>query len=371
MRYFLIAGEASGDLHGSNLMRALVQKDPQAEFVFWGGDKLAEVAGHPRRTHIQSMAFMGFAGVVMNLRTIAGLMRRCKEEVARNKPDVLILIDYPGFNMRMAEFAQSQHIKVVYYISPQVWAWKKGRARKLKATVQRMLTILPFEKDFYKGYNWDVDYVCHPLLDAIDRRPEVDPIGRKKAWGLDPDQKIIALLPGSRRQEIETMLPVMVKAVAPLEGYTFVVAGAPSQDDELYERLMPKKGFVLLKNETYNLLEVAEAALVTSGTATLETALFGVPQVVCYKGNPVSYRIARMLVDIPYISLVNLILNKPVVKELIQGEFNEKQVRRELEHILGVGRSPMLQAYVELAEVLGGAGASARAAERILQTIEA
>jgi lipid-A-disaccharide synthase len=370
MRYYLIAGEASGDLHGSNLIKALKQLDPQASFRFWGGDLMAEASGEQPVRHIKQLAFMGFAEVIMNLRTIAGLMRHCKEDVARHRPDVLILIDYPGFNMRMAAFAQSQQLKVAYYISPQVWAWKKGRARKLKATVDRMITILPFEADFYLQYNWPVAYVGHPLLDALNQRPQPDAAQRRARWGLDPQKPIVALLPGSRAQEISTLLPIMLEAASHFPECEIVVAGAPSQDPAFYNSIMAQHRAKLVLNQTYDLLEVAHAAWVTSGTATLETALLNVPQVVCYKGNPVSYAIARQIVDIPYISLVNLIAAAPVVEELIQGQCTPRQLRNSMQSILaGPGRTAMLDEYARLRQLLGGPGASQRAATEIYQLI--
>lgn len=370
MRYYLIAGEASGDLHGSNLIKALKQLDPQASFRFWGGDLMAEAAGEPPVRHIKQLAFMGFAEVIMNLRTIAGLMRQCKEDVARHRPDVLILIDYPGFNMRMADFAKSQRLKVAYYISPQVWAWKKGRARKLKATVDRMITILPFEREFYHNYQWDVAYVGHPLLDALHQRPQPDASSRRKEWGLDAHKPILALLPGSRQQEIATLLPIMLRAAASFPDYQIVVAGAPSQEPAFYHSIMAQQSAALVLNQTYDLLEIAHAAWVTSGTATLETALLNVPQVVCYKGNPISYAIARQIVDIPYISLVNLIAGAPVVEELIQGQCTPAQLQASMQPLLaGEARTSMLSAYHKLKELLGGSGASHRAAQEIVKLV--
>ncbi len=361
MKYYIIAGEASGDLHGSNLMKALKEKDPQAQFRVWGGDRMAAEDGRLVK-HFKDLAFMGFIEVIMNLRTILGNLRFCKRDLDAYQPDVLILIDYPGFNLRMAEYAHLKGYKVIYYISPQIWAWKQSRVHKIKRTVDRMLCILPFEKDFYAGFNYEVDFVGHPLIDAIDGRVEFDPEQRKEELGLS-DKPVIAVLPGSRQQEIKIMLPIMLKAATKKEEYQVVIAAAPSQDRGFYEEIIGNYQVSIVEGKTYDLLEISEAALVTSGTATLETALFKVPEVVCYKGSWMSYWIARQLVKVNYISLVNLIMDKEVVTELIQIDMNPGRIEKELDRCLkGDHRDKLLHQYSELIEKLGGTGASAQAA---------
>jgi lipid-A-disaccharide synthase len=334
MRYYVIAGEASGDLHGSNLIREMKDLDPQAEFRAWGGDKM-EAAGATLVKHFRDLAFMGFAEVLMNLRTIFRNLAFCKEDIAAYQPDALLLIDYPGFNLRIAEWAHAQGMKVIYYISPQVWAWKENRVKKMKQHIDKMLVILPFEKDYYeKKWNWPVSYVGHPLAEVVQQAwndPRYDPA----QLPLNTEDKVIALLPGSRKQEILKKLPVMLEVSRHFPDYRFVVARAPGLDDSFYESLLAAYPSVLaVSGHTYTLLRKAKAALVTSGTATLETALFGVPEVVCYKGNPISYAIARRIITIKYISLVNLIMDKPVVRELIQHDFTVEKVKEALEEIV-------------------------------------
>lgn len=330
MRYYLLAGEASGDLHGSNLIKAIIKLDPNAEIRAWGGDRM-EAAGANVVKHYRELAFMGFLEVLLNIRTIFRNIKLAKEDIQTYKPDVLIFIDYPGFNMRIAQWAKHSGFRVVYYISPQVWAWKENRVKKLKASVDRMLVILPFEKAFYQKWKWDVIYVGHPLMEAIDQFRQ-----NRNATSLPiSNRKIIAILPGSRKQEILAKLPIMLSMVKHYPEFDWMVAMAPGQDSEFYadfKKEYPDVHFVL--NQTYELLIHAEAALVTSGTATLETALFEVPQVICYKGNPLSYQIAKRLISIKYIGLVNLIMDKLVVKELIQDEFNTIELRKELDRIL-------------------------------------
>ncbi len=367
MKYYIIAGEASGDLHAANLMKALVKEDPKAQFRFWGGD-LMEAVGGELRKHYRELAFMGFAEVIMNLRTILGNLKNCKSDIEDFQPDALILVDYPGFNMRIAEFAKKKGIKVIYYISPQIWAWKQNRVHKLKRDVDRMLVILPFEEEFYNKFGMEVDFVGHPLIDAIEGRRDFSPEERKKEWNLDPAKPIIALLPGSRKQEITSMLPVMLKAGRQFKDYQLVLAAAPSQDLEFYQKVADLSGVGVVEGKTYDLLEVADAAMVTSGTATLEAALFEVPQVVCYKGNLFSYWIARQLIKVKYISLVNLIADKEVVKELIQAEMNSKKLKAELQKCLD-DRSYFDVEYKKLKEMLGGGGASAKAAKIIAEEV--
>ena len=365
MKYYIIAGEASGDLHGSNLMKELKKKDPQAEFRFWGGDLMQEQGGTIVK-HYRDLAFMGFAEVIMNLRTILGNIKFCKKDIQNFKPDAVILIDYPGFNLRVAEFVKSLGIKVFYYISPQIWAWKTGRVHTIKKFVDRMFVILPFEKEFYAKYDYEVDFVGHPLLDAMKDLPEMDLEKFKSENQLD-ERKIIALLPGSRQQEIRVKLPLMLSVEKDFPEFQFVVAGAPSLDLEFYQEITGKD-LKIVFGKTYDLLRSAEAALVTSGTATLETALLNTPEVVCYKGSRISYEIGKRVVKyIDYISLVNLIMDREVVKELIQNELNTKNLKSELEKILTEPkRSQILEDYKELREKLGGPGASERTAELIL-----
>lgn len=361
MRYYVIAGEASGDLHGSNLIKALHRQDKQADVRCWGGDRM-EAAGATLIKHYRDLAFMGFVEVLMHLRTILRNIEFCKKDILAYKPDVLVLIDYPGFNMRIAEWARQQGIKIAYYISPQVWAWKEKRVEKLRRDVDKMLVILPFEVDFYKSWNYEVEYVGHPLIEVISHEKEEVPVQKLS------DKPIIALLPGSRKQEIKIKLPEMLKVVKHFPDYQFVVAQAPAQPAEFYKEIIGDKNVLIADNQTYNLLKQAKAALVTSGTATLETALFGVPEVVCYKGNPISYWLATKLIKVKYISLVNLIMDKPVVKELIQAELNENNLVKELNLILeeGAHRQQLLKDYAELWHKLGSSPASDNAARAII-----
>lgn len=369
MRYYVIAGEASGDLHGSNLIGALQRLDGEADFRCWGGD-LMQAKGAELVKHYRDLAFMGFVEVLANIRTIMRNMKFCKQDILDYKPDVLILIDYPGFNLRIAEFAHANGIKVFYYISPQVWAWKQSRVKKIRKVVDRMFVILPFEKEFYARFGYEVDFVGHPLLDAIAQYREAHP--DKEAFyqkhGLEPDKPIIALLPGSRKQEIGLKLPIMLSVRNDFPEYQFVVAGAPSQGKAVY--LAHGNDVKVVEGDTYGLLSVAKAALVTSGTATLETALFGVPEVVCYKGSQVSYLIARQLIKVKYISLVNLIMDRLVVKELIQKELNRTNLKEELQAILGGEKREAMKAdFVALQEKLGGAGASATCARLMFERL--
>ncbi len=363
MRYYIIAGEASGDLHGSNLIKAIHKKDADAHIRCWGGDKM-QAAGAELVKHYRDLAFMGFVEVLMHLRTILNNIDFCKKDITAYKPDVLVLVDYPGFNMRIAEWAKQQGIKVVYYISPQVWAWKENRTKKLKRDVDKMLVILPFEVDFYKKWNYEVNYVGHPLIQVVEQKMQTP--ATKLA-----DKPIIALLPGSRAQEIKVKLPIMLQAVKHYPNYQFIIAQAPSQPDELYTSIIGNQQVQLAKGQTYNLLKQATAALVTSGTATLETALFGVPQVVCYKGNPISYWLAKKLIKVKYISLVNLIMDKPVITELIQADLNEEMLKQELEKILcNKDHISKLKAdYSQLWHLLGNSNASDNAAEAIVSML--
>jgi lipid-A-disaccharide synthase len=361
MRYYIIAGEASGDLHGSNLVKAIHRRDPHADVRCWGGDKM-EAAGATLVKHYRDLAFMGFVEVLVHLRTIMGNISFCKKDITAYRPDVLVLIDYPGFNLRIAEWAKQQGIKVVYYISPQVWAWKEGRVKQIKRDVDRMLVILPFEQDFYKKWNFPVTYVGHPLIEVVEQEKAIAPAP------LPNDKPIIALLPGSRAQEIKVKLPIMLEMTERFPQYRFAVAQAPSQPDELYREIIGGKDVLLVKGKTYDLLKQAKAGLITSGTATLETALFGVPQVVCYKGNAISFWLATKLVSVKYISLVNLIMDKPVVTELIQNDLTPDNLERELNKLLndGADRDAVLADYRELWHKLGSRPASENAAAEIV-----
>lgn len=373
MKYYIIAGEASGDLHGSNLIKAIHREDQEANIRCWGGD-LMEKAGANLVKHYRDLAFMGFAEVILNLRTILKNLKFCKEDIETFKPDAVILIDYPGFNLRIADFVKNLGIKVYYYISPQVWAWKKNRVHKIKQTVDRMFVILPFEKDFYKQFEMEVDYVGHPLLDAIQKRDSS--LERKQILRKDlqlSEQNLVAILPGSRKQEISKMLPIMLKQSKEFPDFQFVIAVAPSFELSYFKPFIQAyKNVALVQNRTYDLLEISHAAMVTSGTATLETALFQVPEVVCYKGNPISYHIARRIVDIKYISLVNLIMDQEVVKELIQGDLNHKLLKMELGKLLveGEARSNMLNTFGALIDKLGGGGASEKTAKLMIDDLK-
>lgn len=365
MRYYIISGEASGDLHGANLMKALLEQDSDAEIRFWGGDLMQQVGGTLVK-HYRDLAFMGFAEVVMNLKTIFKNINFCKNDILEFKPDALILIDYPGFNMRIAEFAKKQGIKVHYYISPQIWAWKENRIHQIKRDVDEMYVILPFEKDFYeKKHQFPVHFVGHPLIDGIRNRKQISEKLFRETYQLS-EKPIIALLPGSRKQEIKKLLSVMLKMADVFTDYQFVIAGAPSQDFEFYQPFITKDNVKFISNKTYDLLSVSYAAIVTSGTATLETALFKVPEIVCYKTSWISYQIGKRLVDLKYISLVNLIMDKEVVKELIQDDFNEKNLEIELHKILDdTTRKRLFLDYFELEKKLGGKGASKKVAALI------
>lgn len=370
MKYYLIAGEASGDLHGANLMRALAEIDPQAQFRFWGGDRMEAVGGKLIK-HYRDLAFMGFWEVVTNLRTILCNIDLCKGDITAYQPDALIFIDYPGFNMRIAKWAKQQGIPTHYYISPQIWAWKENRIKAIRRDVDAMYVILPFEKDFYEGkHQYPVHFVGHPLLDAIAARREVSMELFKRENGLD-ERPIIALLPGSRKQEIAKMLSVMLSVVGSYHPYQFVIAGAPSLGYDFYRQFIREENVHFVSGKTYDLLSHAHAALVTSGTATLETALFRVPEVVCYRGNWISYQIAKRVISLKYISLVNLIMDAPVVTELIQGDLNTRNLKVELDKLLDPAYRDKLQRdYQALRERLGNEGASRRTAQTIYDSLQ-
>ena len=370
MKYYLIAGEASGDLHGANLMRALQQIDPEAEFRFWGGDRMEAVGGKLIK-HYRDLAFMGFWEVVTNLRTILQNIDFCKRDIIQFQPDAIIFIDYPGFNMRIAKWAKQRGIPTHYYISPQIWAWKENRIKAIKRDVDAMYVILPFEKDFYEEkHQYPVHFVGHPLLDAIAARKEVSEEVFKRENGLD-ERPIIALLPGSRKQEIAKMLSVMLSVVGSYHQYQFVIAGAPSLGYDFYKQFIKEENVHFVSGKTYDLLSHAHAALVTSGTATLETALFRVPEVVCYRGNWISYQIAKRVISLKYISLVNLIMDAPVVTELIQGDLNTRNLKTELNKLLNPDyREKLLNNYEALREKLGKEGASERTAQAIYTSLQ-
>lgn len=361
MKYYLVAGEASGDLHGSNLMKAIKPEDPEASFRFFGGD-LMKAEGGVLSKHYSEMAFMGFVEVIANLSSILKNIKKAKQDILAFKPDVVILIDFPGFNMKIAQFAKKEGIKVFYYISPKVWAWNQKRVLKIKKNVDRMYCILPFEVDFYKKWDMEVDYVGNPLLDAIAANVPDDQF--KVTHDLDV-RPVIALLPGSRKQELDRVLSEMVKVTDNFPAYQFVIAGAPTFHENDYAVYLGGRKIPVIFNATYNLLLHSKAAVVTSGTATLEAGLLKTAQVVVYKGNPVSIAIARMLVNIKFISLVNLVMDAAIVRELIQEECNSKMISHELDMILHdpLHATGMQVNYDELAERMGAPGASERAAK--------
>ena len=368
MKYFIIVGEASGDLHGANLIKEIIAKDKNAEFQFWGGDLMIEAAGKNAEKHIKELAIMGFLEVIVKLSSIKKNFKDCKQQILKFKPDALIMIDYPGFNLRIAPFAKENRIKTFYYISPKVWAWKQKRVFKIKKYIDVLFTILPFETEFYKQFDYDVNYVGNPLMDAIEIHR------KKKTQKIESEsgKPIIAILPGSRNQEIKRLLPLMIELADSYDNYEFIIAGAPNFDEKYYSQFFKKKKYRLLFDKTYSILESAEAAIVTSGTATLETALFNIPQVVCYKANEASYQIAKRLVKVKYMSLVNLILDREAVAELLQDEYNIKRLTLEFNAIVKGGdkHSQIIEDYNELAAKVGKAGASERVAEGIINSIK-
>lgn len=360
MRYYIIAGEASGDLHGSNLIKELKRQDAAADIRCWGGDKM-QAAGGMVVKHISELAFMGFFEVVKHLPTILGNIAFCKKDILAYKPDVVILIDYPGFNFRLFEFLKQHQLKIFYYISPQLWAWKKGRVKKVKQYVDRMFVIFPFEKEFYAKHGVEVDFVGHPLLDELS-------ITNNQLSNKQP-HNTIALLPGSRKQEISYLLPEYLKVIDEFPDYKFTVTGMTAIGDEFYRNIIGYTKVELVMDKTYEVLSKSTAAIVTSGTATLETALYNVPEVICYKGNWISYYIINALIDksIGFICIVNLICGTKVVEELIQADVNKDRLVQELKTLLSTeGRNKILTGYTLLQSKLGNAGASARAAELMI-----
>ncbi|MBQ7532604.1 MAG: lipid-A-disaccharide synthase [Bacteroidales bacterium] len=371
MKYYIIAGEASGDLHGSNLVASLRTHDKDAKIRAWGGEKMRRNGANVVKNY-HELAFMGFVEVLMNMRTILKNFSFCKKDISEFNPDAIILIDYPGFNLKVAKWAHKKGYKVFYYISPQVWAWKRRRVYKIKRVVDKMLCILPFEKKFYDSYNVDCQFVGHPLLDEIAKVNPVDKNKFYKTNRLNPKKEIIAMLPGSRKQEVSRMLTVMLDVVKQFPNYQFVIACAPSLPVSYYKEIIGDKANVrLVVNRTYQLLQLSSAAMVTSGTATLETALFDVPEVVCYKANKISYIIARQLAKVRFICLVNLIMDREVVKELIQNDLTPNNVANELKSLLASSKrqKKLLEDYEELKAVLGNAGASDKAAETIIANV--
>ena len=371
MKYYIIAGEASGDLHASNLVAEIKKKDKKAEFRGCGGD-LMKAQGVDILKHYRTMAYMGFVEVAVNLRKILRNISQCKKDILDYQPDAVILVDYPGFNFRIADFAHQQGLKVFYYISPQLWAWKRRRVKKIQRAVDKMLVILPFEEEFYKRYGVDVTFVGNPLLDEMAKFGTSNRSIFLRRNSLGEKREIIALLPGSRKQEVKRVLPLMLKAVKHFPDYQFVIGGVSSLDKSLYKSIIGNADVFFVENQTYELLQNSSAALVTSGTATLETALFSVPEVVCYKATGFSYRLAKWMIKVKFISLVNLVMDKEVVKELIQDDLTEDNLVEELNRLLHNGnhQRQLLEDYEELKDRLGNAGASGKAANAILDAMK-
>lgn len=367
MKYYIIAGEASGDLHASNLIKEIKLLDTNADFRAWGGD-LMQNEGAKLTKHYKDLAFMGFVEVIQNLGTIRKNFKLCKTDLLEYNPDILILVDYPGFNLRIAEFAHNNNIKTYYYISPKIWAWKKSRAWKIKKFIDKMFVIFPFEQDFYKQYDYKVNYVGNPLVDEITRKQKLLPDKEHfySKNNLD-DRPLIALLAGSRKQELKHILPEMLKMVDKYAQYQFIIAGAPSFDNDNYKRFVENIDVKIIFNQTYDLLKHATAAIVTSGTATLETAIFKIPQVVVYKMVQLQYDIGKYFIKVKFFSLVNIIMDREVVKELLQNDLEHK-INDELDKILNnkTYRENMLNDYDLLQEKLGVTGASKRTAQQIV-----
>ena len=369
MKYYIIAGERSGDLHASNLMLALKQEDPEATFRSWGGEYM-EAAGGVLVRHYKDLSFMGFLEVAQNLGTIRKALQQCKTDILAHRPDVIILVDYAGFNMRIAKFAKEHSLKTFYYISPKIWAWNTGRVHNIKKVVDRMFVTLPFEKEFYAKYDYPVDYVGNPVNDAV---AAFTPNANFRVENGLSDKPIIAVLPGSRAQEVEHMLHLMVSIIPPyLRDYLFVIAATPNLPKKYYESFKRHECIHIVYDQTYDLLSNARAALVTSGTATLETAMFNVPQVVCYKTSGVSYLISKAVIKIKWISLVNLIAGKKVVTELIQQDFNPANLMVELDKVLKdeANRTRILADYKVIQDSLGTPGAGAEAAKLMVKYLK-
>jgi lipid-A-disaccharide synthase len=359
MRYYIITGEPSGDTHAANLVNELKKIDTESIIRAWGGERLI-AEGVSLAKDIKETAFMGLWSVLKNLRSIKSNLNFCKQDILNFKADALILVDYPGFNLKIAEFAKKNGVKVFYYISPKVWAWNKNRTLKIKKFVNHLLVIFPFEVDFYKKHGVEVTYVGNPLLDEIEKK--------NHSFSFKSSKPVIALLPGSRKQELETILPKMLEVVESFPNYQFVIGATNTFSKEYYQSFIKERNVALVFNETYGLLSHAEAALVTSGTATLETALFRVPQIVCYKTNWLTYIIAKTLIKIDYLSLVNILLGKEIVKELIQKRLNKENLSRELDNLF-VEKERILKGYDKLSTLLNTKGASRNAARFILDSI--
>ena len=372
MKYYIISGEASGDLHGSNLMKAIYRQDPNAEIRFWGGDLMQSVGGTMVK-HIRDLAIMGFVEVVAHLRTVLANIKLCKQDILAFNPDAVIFIDYPGFNLRIAKFTHSHGFKNFYYISPQVWAWKKGRIKTMRKVLDKMFVILPFEKSFYDKNNVsNVDYVGHPLLDAVADFKSVNKEDDfRKQHNLD-DRPIIALMPGSRKMELCKMMPTMADLASRHPEYNFVIAGMTLLGDSFYKPFLTSENVTLVYNQTYLLLQSAFAGVITSGTATLEAALFHLPQVVCYRANAFTVALAKRFAKVNYISLVNLIADKPVVRELIQKDLNKNTLETEFSKITKDknNRMAMIAEYENIEKMLGSKGVSDKAVEAILKTLK-
>jgi len=371
MKYFIISGEPSGDLHGSNLVTHLIKEDPAAEVVCWGGDRMA-AAGAKLLKHYRDLAFMGVWEVMIHLQDISKNFKLCQEQIIEFNPDVVILIDYPGFNLRISRFTKKLGVRTFYYISPKVWAWKESRVKIIKKYIDRLYIIFPFEIEFYRQHGYNAHYIGNPLIDEIESRKKMlsDKAGTLKSLGLG-DKPVVALLCGSRNQEVRLILPEMVKIVRDYPGYQFVVTAVSHLPKTMYEDILGDLPVKIVTDKTYEVLSIAEAALVTSGTATLETAIFGVPQVVCYKTSWLTYHLAKMVIKVDYISLVNLIVDKEIVKELIQDDMNVETMEEHLSPLLmsGDGRAPMLADYASLISLMGGPGASLRIASDIVKSL--
>ncbi len=372
MKYYIISGEASGDLHASNFIREIKKLDADAHFRYWGGELMEKQTGEQPVKHYRDLAFMGFSEVLLHLKTILNNIAFCKKDILAYNPDVLLLVDYPGFNLRIAKFAKKNKIRVYYYISPTIWAWHESRVYTIKKYVDRMFVILPFETDFYKKYNYEADFVGHPMLDTLDERNNTEQTNNFKTINNIDERPIIAMLPGSRKQEIKKILPVMLSVIKKFPEYNFVIAGISSIPENLYKQYtLPYPEVKIIYNNTQELLKNSFSALVKSGTSTLEAALMNVPQVVCYKTSFITYRLAKWLAKVKYISIVNLIMNSETVKELIQYEMTEEAISCELKKITNdkVYRKKMLDAYEELKTKLGGKGASKRLANLIYKSL--
>ena len=370
MKYYISAGEASGDLHGSNLMKALQLQDVNAVFRFWGGDLMQQVGGTLIK-HYKELAFMGFIEVIMNLRTITKNLSLCKQDIEAYNPDVIIFIDYPGFNLRIAKWAKTKGFKTHYYISPQIWAWKENRITAIKRDIDKMYVILPFEKSFYEDkHKFPVEFVGHPLIDAISNRVQVDEYEFRAQHELS-NKPIIALLPGSRKQEIIKMMPTFLEVINRFPQYKFIVAAAPGIDFDWYQQFLKDQPVLLVQDQTYALLKNSFAAIVTSGTATLETALFSVPQMVCYRSSFLSFQIAKRIITLPFISLVNLIMDKEVVSEILQNDFTVKRIEQELKLITeSEKRTQLLEDYKLLHQKLYAGGASTKTAVAMVEFLQ-